>query len=116
LKVRGPEVNLAADASQAIGLALHELTTNAIKHGALSSSRGRLDISWAVNQASSAGGLKLDWREHGGPLVTTPKQKGFGHTVIKRMIEQAVRGTVELTFAEEGLHWSLEAPDSIFQR
>jgi PAS domain S-box-containing protein len=115
LKVRGPEVNLAADASQAIGLALHELATNAVKYGALSSSRGRLDISWAV-EVSSAGGLKLDWREYGGPLVTTPKHKGFGHTVIKKMIEQAVRGTVELTFAEEGLHWSLEAPNSIFQR
>jgi two-component sensor histidine kinase len=116
LEISGPEVNLAADASQAIGLALHELATNAVKHGALSSSRGRLHISWAVDQASSAGGLKLDWRELGGPLVTTPKQKGFGHVVIKSMIEQAVRGTVELTFAQEGLRWSLQAPGSIFLR
>ena len=74
LEIRGPEVNLAADASQAIGLALHELATNAVKHGALSSSRGRLCISWTVDQASSAGGLKLDWRERGGPSVTAPKQ------------------------------------------
>ena len=114
LEIRGPEVNLASDASQAIGLVLHELATNAVKHGALSSSRGQLCISWTADQASNAAGLKLDWRERGGPLVTTPKQKGFGHVVIKSMIEQAVRGSVELNFAEEGLHWSLQAPASIF--
>jgi two-component sensor histidine kinase/PAS domain-containing protein len=114
LEIRGPDINLAADASQAIGLALHELATNAVKHGALSSSHGRLHISWAVDQTSGAGGLTLDWRERGGPLVTTPKRRGFGHVVIKSMIEQAVRGSVELNFAKEGLHWSLQAPGSIF--
>ena len=116
LEIRGPEVNLAADTSQAIGLALHELATNAVKHGALSSSRGRLSISWAVDQMPNIGGLKLDWRERDGPLVTAPKQKGFGHVVIKSMIEQAVRGKVELNFAKEGLHWSLQAPGNIFLR
>ncbi|MGA2999694.1 sensor histidine kinase [Bradyrhizobium sp.] len=116
LEIRGPEVNLVADASQAIGLALHELATNAVKHGALSSSHGRLSISWTVDQTPSAGRLKLDWRERGGPVVTTPKQKGFGHVVIKSMIEQAVRGNVELDFAKEGLHWSLQAPGSVFLR
>ncbi len=116
LDIRGPDVNLAADASQAIGLALHELATNAVKHGALSSPHGRLHISWRVDQASNAGGLKLDWRERGGPSVTPPKRKGFGHVVIKSMIEQAVRGSVELDFAREGLHWSLQAPGSVFLR
>jgi two-component sensor histidine kinase len=95
-------------------LALHELATNAVKYGALSSSHGHLSVSWAVNQPHGTGGLKLDWRERGGPLVTHPKDRGFGHVVIKDMIEQAVRGTVELDFAEEGLHWSLQAPAGIF--
>jgi hypothetical protein len=49
-----------------------------------------------------------------GPLVIHPKDKGFGHVVIKNMIEQAVRGSVELDFAGEGLHWSLQARESIF--
>jgi PAS domain S-box-containing protein len=115
LEIHGPEVDLAADAGQAIGLALHELATNAVKYGALSSSRGRLYISWTVDPTPNTGGLRLDWRERDGPLVTTPKQKGFGHVVIKSMIEQAVRGNVELNFAKEGLHWSLQAPGSIFQ-
>jgi len=74
LEISGPEVNLTADASQAIGLALHELATNAVKNGALSSSHGRLHISWVVDQSASEGGLKLDWRELGGPLVTTPNR------------------------------------------
>ena len=116
LEIRGPEVNLTADASQAIGLALHELATNAVKHGALSLAQGRLHISWTVDQPSSERVLRLDWREFGVALVIPPKQKGFGHVVIKSMIEQAVRGTVELTFAKEGLHWSLQAPDSVFLR
>jgi len=47
-------------------------------------------------------------------LVTAPKQTGFGHVVIKSMIEQAVQGSVELDYAREGLHWSLHAPGSIF--
>jgi two-component sensor histidine kinase/PAS domain-containing protein len=114
LEIRGPQIVLAADASQAIGLALHELATNAVKYGALSSSEGRLSVSWAVDQSPGAGGLKLDWRERGGPLVIPPKHKGFGHVVIKRMIEQAVLGSVELDFAKEGLHWSLRAPGSVF--
>ena len=110
MEINGPEVNLAADASQAIGLALHELATNAVKYGALSSSRGRLGISWAIDQALPVAGLKLDWRERDGPPVIPPTHKGFGHVVIKSMIEQSVRGTVELDFAKHGLRWSLQAP------
>ena len=93
---------------------MHELATNAVKYGALSSPQGHLSVSWAVDQPSGEAGLKLDWRERDGPLVVPPKDKGFGHVVIKNMIEQAVRGSVELDFAKEGLHWSLQAPASIF--
>ena len=116
LEMRGPEINLVADASQAIGLALHELATNAVKYGALSSSLGRVCISWTVDQTSGACGLTLDWRESEGPPVNAPKQTGFGHVVIKRMIEQSVRGRVELDFAREGLHWTLQAPGNVFLR
>ena len=116
LEITGPDVNLTADASQAIGLALHELATNAVKHGALSSSGGRVGISWSIDQAPCADGLRLCWREHGGPPVTTPTRTGFGHVVIKNMIEQAVRGSVELDFAKDGLYWSLQAPRTIFLR
>lgn len=114
--IRGPDVDVTAEAAQAIGLALHELATNAVKHGALSVPHGKLSISWEVDRPGSAVGLKLDWRERGGPSVTLPKRTGFGHVVMKRMIEQAIQGTVELNFPREGLQWSLQAPATIFLR
>jgi len=114
IEIDGPKVDLTAEAAQAIGLALHELATNAVKHGALSVPQGRLAISWEVDHAGSTGGLKLDWRERGGPLVTVPKRTGFGNVVMKLMIEQTLKGTVELDFAREGLQWSLRAPASVF--
>jgi two-component sensor histidine kinase/PAS domain-containing protein len=116
IEIHGPKVDLTAEASQAIGLALHELATNAIKHGALSAPHGRLLISWDVDRTRNAEGLKLDWRECDGPLVTVPKRTGFGHMVIKRMVEQAVQGTVELNFAQQGMQWSLKAPATVFLR
>jgi two-component sensor histidine kinase len=76
--------------------------------------QGRLAISWEVDHADSAGGLKLDWRERGGPLVTVPKRTGFGNVVMKWMIEQTLKGSVELDFAREGLRWSLRAPAIVF--
>jgi two-component sensor histidine kinase/PAS domain-containing protein len=114
VEICGPSVELTAEAAQALGLALHELATNAVKHGALSVPHGTLSISWEVDQAHGASGLKLDWCERGGPLVTIPKRTGFGHVVMKRMIEQAVRGRVEINFAPEGLQWSLQAPATVF--
>jgi PAS domain S-box-containing protein len=114
IEIEGPSVDLTAEAAQAIGLALHELATNAVKHGALAAPHGRLSVSWDIDLPDHASGLKLDWREHDGPLVTLPKSTGFGHVVIKRMIEQAVQGIVELNFAPEGLQWSLRAPATVF--
>lgn len=114
--LHGPALDLTPEATQAIGLALHELATNAVKHGALSVQHGKVSISWNVDQAGSAKQLALNWQELGGPPVTAPKRKGFGHVVMKRMIEQAVRGKVELIFAPGGLRWSLKAPGSVFLR
>jgi two-component sensor histidine kinase/PAS domain-containing protein len=115
LEICGPEVSLAADSCQAIGLALHELATNAVKYGALSSAQGRLAVTWLVDPPDAAG-LKLNWLERDGPAVVHPQNRGFGHVVIKDMIERAVQGSVELDFAEKGLHWSLQAPATVFLR
>ena len=116
IEIEGPKVDLTAEAAQAIGLALHELATNAVKHGALSVPHGRLCIEWQTDTARETDGLKLDWRERNGPSVAVPSRTGFGHIVMKRMIEQAVRGKVELNFAPDGLQWSLRAPATVFLR
>jgi two-component sensor histidine kinase len=116
IEIEGPKVDLTAEAAQAIGLSLHELATNAVKHGALSVPAGRLSITWQTAAARDMDGLNLDWRERSGPPVAAARRTGFGHVVMKRMIEQAVKGTVELNFAPDGLQWSLQAPATVFLR
>jgi len=78
IEIGGPNVDLTAEAAQAIGLALHELATNAVKHGALSVARGMLSVSWQVDQVRNPRALELDWRERAGPAVTVPKRTASG--------------------------------------
>jgi PAS domain S-box-containing protein len=103
----GPTLRLKASSAQAIGLALHELATNAGKYGALSSKAGRVDIRWdAVD-----GVFSMSWAESGGPPVTPPKRRGFGSVVTGIMAERSVNGTVELDYcAPAGVRWRLTCP------
>jgi two-component sensor histidine kinase len=111
IELDGPNVLLTAEAAQAIGLALHELATNAIKYGALSVPHGKVRVSWAF--ASNPGAprhLQMSWVERGGPPVTTPSRKGFGHIVIERMVAESLNGEIAMVFAPEGLNWALSIP------
>lgn len=101
----GPPVELVADQAQAIGMALHELATNAAKHGALSVDVGHVHISWRI---ATAGHLTLSWTESGGPAVSEPETFGFGQKVIKDMTASSLGGTVELLYRPEGLFWQVE--------
>ncbi len=105
-KISGPEVALDGRRAHALTLALHELATNAAKHGALSSDAGWIDISWAVENDS----LKMTWREQGGPPVSPPKRRGFGSTLISRNLGLAFGGNADLDFHEDGLVCRLVAP------
>ena len=105
----GPPARLTPAAAQGIGMALHELATNASKYGALSNDVGRVHISWQVANAP-APTFTMRWLEEGGPKVTKPTSPGFGQMVIGRMAESAVRGTVEIDYRESGLSWKLIAP------
>jgi PAS domain S-box-containing protein len=104
--VGGPKLRLNAASAQAIGLALHELATNAGKYGALSTDSGRLDIGWGTNGDT----FSMSWTEREGPPVSRPKQRGFGTTVMEVMAERSVDGTVELDYAPSGLSWRLICP------
>src|SRR5258708_18736620 len=73
--VQGPKLRLNAASAQAIGLALHELATNAGKYGSLSTDRGRVDICWRTDGDA----LTMSWTERDGPPVSAPKRRGFGH-------------------------------------
>ena len=99
----GPAVTLAAAKVQALALVLHELATNAVKHGALSTPEGRVGVGWAVEETDGVRRLRLRWRERGGPRVAPPASHGFGTLLIERAAARELGGPAELTFAPEGL-------------
>ncbi len=112
LECDGPNVTISADATQTIGLALHELATNAVKHGAWSSTGGRVKVSWQfVTNGATGNNLRVTWVEEDGPVVVAPTRKGFGHVVIENMVAQRVGGEAKLEFAPEGLSWTLTMPN-----
>jgi PAS domain S-box-containing protein len=100
----GPSLSLAPQATQMVGLALHELATNAVKYGALTSPAGTVAIEWQYVKPN--GSIRLTWKEENGPLVMPPTRRGFGHTVLERMAA-SLDGEVALEFAPEGVRWSL---------
>jgi PAS domain S-box-containing protein len=107
----GPEVVVTTHAAQAIGLALHELATNAAKYGALSTPGGRIEVSWMFAEHDGEPRcLRLSWIEQGGPPVAPPSSKGFGHIVVERMVASSLGGSVVMDFAPEGLRWTLSIP------
>jgi PAS domain S-box-containing protein len=101
----GPKLRLNGTAAQAIGMALHELATNASKYGALSTDAGHVNIAWGAN-----GLFKMNWTERNGPPVRPPDRRGFGTTVMESMAKQAVDGAVALEYHTAGVAWHLTCP------
>jgi PAS domain S-box-containing protein len=115
LSVQGPSVVLDEAATQSVGLALHELATNAAKYGALSVPEGRISIDWGlVDGENGPASLRLHWRERNGPSVSAPARKGFGRTVIERTVADSLQGRVSLEFAPAGVSWEVEIPPDRF--
>jgi two-component sensor histidine kinase len=106
ITVQGSPLSLNAAAAQAIGLALHELATNAGKYGALSVEAGGVDVCWRVDSDMFA----MTWTERGGPPVSPPERGGFGSTVITSMVKQTLNGQVQLDYAPSGVVWNLTCP------
>ena len=105
----GPDVRLGARAALALGMALHELATNAAKYGALSGDAGGVSLSWRIRPGESAN-LDLEWREHGGPPVTPPKRRGFGSRLLTQGVRSELNGAAEMDFAPSGLVCRIAAP------
>ncbi len=106
IAVHGPELHLNAVAAQAIGLALHELATNAGKYGALSTDTGQVDVGWQLHGEK----FSMSWMERSGPPVRPPERRGFGNTVIDSMVKRTFDGDVQLDYAPSGLQWHLTCP------
>ena len=106
LDVHGPDLVLKPQPAQTLGLALHELATNAAKYGALTHPAGRIEVGWSIDPEDvSSRQFRMYWRESGGPEVSPPQRNGFGRTVTKDMTERALKGEVVLEFRTEGLFW-----------
>jgi PAS domain S-box-containing protein len=108
IKVSGPEVSLQPAMAQALALAVHELATNAAKHGALSSSAGKVGLTWQLLPEA----LTLQWTESGGPRVAPPSARNFGLTVIAASVEQQLSGKTAFDWNPDGLRCTLSIPRS----
>jgi two-component sensor histidine kinase len=109
----GPELKLNPKAAEQIGLALHELGTNAVKHGALSVPTGVVTIRWGLETGEAQKPvLRITWEEVGGPRIEQPQRQGFGDVVLTEIVPESLRGTASLAFEPEGVKWVLLASSS----
>ncbi len=108
--LEGPHVLLEPRAALSLGMATHELTTNAVKHGALSAPEGIVQIAWHVEQSPGGEILVLNWSEANGPSVLPPTRKGFGMTLIERGLKQGMSAEVTVEFHPAGVKATVRAP------
>ena len=112
LAMHGPALLLMPSVAQELGLAMHELATNASKFGALSVPDGKVEIGWAIERdaTNGTGRFHMTWRESGGPGVSPPVTRGFGSMVVTAALSTTFKGEAELDYPPEGLVWQLIAP------
>lgn len=109
--LEGPPISISAAAAQTVGMALHELATNAGKYGALSNESGRITVAWRIDQQDDGQSVfVIMWDESGGPLVSPPTHRGFGSTLISDIVEANLNAKVELGYPSKGLSWRLACP------
>jgi two-component system CheB/CheR fusion protein len=106
----GPPVELPSSAAVPVGMAIHELTTNAAKYGALSVMGGRIEIAWDVVPGPEGPRLTFAWTEHGGPRVSPPQRQGFGSRLLQRVLTTQLQAQVTIDFEPEGLRFRMDAP------
>jgi PAS domain S-box-containing protein len=106
----GPRIRLSPKTALAIAMGLHELTTNAIKYGALANDTGHVAIRWETAASPQGPRLRIQWAESGGPPVAPPRRKGFGSRLIERGLAAELDGQVELTFPTSGVICTIDAP------
>jgi PAS domain S-box-containing protein len=111
MTIGGPDVVLGPTVTQAVAMALHELVTNAVKYGALSSPNGHVSVKWNRQPADGASTrVKIEWRENGGPPVAPPAKSGYGTSLIREMIPHELGGAVDLAFVTEGVCCEIDVP------
>lgn len=102
----GPAFVLNPKAALSLGLAFHELTTNAAKYGALSSSKGQVDVRWRLDHQENK--IEISWNEHGGPEVVAPSRSGFGRLLLERGLVSDLKGSIKLNFDSKGFSCAMD--------
>jgi two-component sensor histidine kinase/CHASE2 domain-containing sensor protein len=109
LILSGPAIHLGPNAAVTLNMAFHELATNASKYGSLSVEGGQVEVAWRT-AALPTGGVTIEWREAGGPEVTTPVHRGFGSRLLEQALAREFGGQVDLMFAREGVLCRMKLP------
>ena len=113
VSIEGPELRLKPEAANILGMALHELATNATKYGALSVPEGRLSIAWRLDGTEAEDPhFHFSWRESDGPPVIPPTRRGFGRKLTGKIAAASLKARIELDFPPEGVAWVVDAPAS----
>jgi two-component sensor histidine kinase len=102
-KIEGPNVWVSPKFALALGMALHELCTNAVKYGALSNELGHVSIIWGAEGVNGVRRLRMRWAELNGPSVVPPTQRGFGSALVEHGLKQDLDGLVRLEFPPAGV-------------
>jgi PAS domain S-box-containing protein len=114
--VEGPPLRLSGDQVQTLALVLHELATNAVKHGAIGQPNGRLTVTWRIEGSNGTSRVVLDWRESGVAMpATRPKRRGFGSELLERALPYQLRAETRLAFGPDGVHCMITLPLSAFK-
>jgi two-component system CheB/CheR fusion protein len=111
ITLSGADVRLDSKSAETLGLALHELATNAVKYGALSNHSGRIKVSWRVYGDGDGNRLRLEWQENGvSVLDTSPKRNGFGRELIEKGLAYQLGAKSEIEFTPGGLRCAIDFP------
>ncbi|MCX8252816.1 Histidine kinase [Beijerinckiaceae bacterium RH AL1] len=108
--LEGPDVELPSQLAVPLGMTIHELSTNAYRHGALSTSEGHVTVTWTVVPAKEKRILTCRWIESGGPAVTPPERHGFGSMILTRVLSQQIGAKVDATYGTAGFELKAEIP------
>ena len=110
VRLDGPEVHLDARPAVVLGMAVHELTTNAVKHGALAAASGRVQVGWKIDDRGGTSVLTIDWCELGGPALATQPIPGFGSRLLRQTITRELAGQLDIRYEREGVCCTIAVP------
>ncbi|HEX2135308.1 MAG TPA: HWE histidine kinase domain-containing protein [Microvirga sp.] len=110
VRLSGPALDLPSSIALPLGMAVHELTTNAVKYGALSALGGSVSVSWALAGEEASRQLTVDWIERGGPAVEPPTRRGFGSQLLERVLKSQIGADATILYDPEGLQAHVVVP------